>query len=101
MATKKTAKTATKETKEKKQTRPTFADGDKGKQERFAFYATLRMTRALKLISQLKNLTNPVIYSSTEDQRRKMCDTLSIALGEMEQKYFSATGDTKGSRFQF
>jgi hypothetical protein len=98
MATKKT-KTATKET--KKQTRPTFGEGDKGKAERFAFYATLRMTRALKLISQLKNLTNPVIYSSTEDQRRKMVDTLTNAIQEMEQKYFSVTGDTKGSRFQF
>ena len=85
----------------KKQTRPTFAEGDKGKAERFAFYATLRMTRTLKLISQLKNLTNTVIYHSTEDQRRKMVDTLQGAVSELEQKYFSVTGDTKGSRFQF
>ena len=97
MATKKTAtKKAT------KATRPTFAEGDKGKQERFAFYATLRMTSALKLISQLKNLTNTVIYTSTEEQRRKMVDTLQHAITDLETKYFAVTGDPKGGgRFQF
>lgn len=95
MATKKTA------TKERKQTRPTFADGDKGKTERFNFYATLRMTRALKLIYQLKNLTNPVIYASTQEQRRKMVDTLQGAVADLEQRYFAVGGDGKSNKFQF
>ena len=85
----------------KRQTRPTFADGDKGKQERFSFYAQLRMTRALKLIHQLKNLTNGVIYSSTQDQRRKMVDTLQGAVSELEARYFQVAGDSKGNKFQF
>ena len=95
MATKKTNKPS------KKQTRPTFADGDAGKKERFNFYAQLRMTRALKLIYQLKNLTNPVIYASTEDQRRKMVDTLQGAVNELESRYFQVSGPAKTNKFQF
>lgn len=96
MATKKTTKTS-----KRTATRQTFPEGEQGKEQRFAFYATLRMTRTLKLISQLKNLTNPVIYKSTPDMRRKMVETLQDAVKELEAKYFQVAGDTKTSKFQF
>ncbi len=82
-------------------TRQTFPDTAEGKQQRFAFYASLRMTRTLKLITQLKNLTNTVIYTSTPEQRRKMVDTLQGAVAELESKYFQVTGEPKGTKFQF
>lgn len=96
MATKKTTKPT-----KRAATRQTFPDNEQGKEQRFAFYAQLRMTRTLKLINQLKNLTNTVIYKSSPEQRRKMVDTLQGAVSELESRYFQVTGESKGSKFQF
>jgi hypothetical protein len=82
-------------------TRPTFADGETGKVDRFKFYASLRMTRTIKLIRQLKNLSNPVIYSSTPDERKKMISALEQALESLKESYFRTTTEGKSEKFTF
>lgn len=97
MATKKN----TKNTKESKATRPTFDDSEKGKVERFKFYASLRMTRTIKLIKQLKNLSNPIIYSSTVEERTKMINALQQSLDSLKESYFRTTSEGKSEKFTF
>ncbi len=42
---------------------PKMKTTDKGKHDRFVFYATLRVNKAIQLFRQLSNLKNKTIYS--------------------------------------
>jgi len=74
-----------------KATRPSFAEGNEGKHNRFQFYATLRVNKAIKLFKQLGNLKNKAIYSYTDSEILSMCKVLTNSLETMKTALTNAS----------
>lgn len=77
-----------------------YTKDDKGRGERFVDFGQKRVSKAIKAVRQIGNLSNKQSYHYTDEQVTRMFNALAEAHNAAKAK-FSAKGKEKGEEFSF
>lgn len=76
-----------KNTKGKRKSSKTYTKDDKGRAEKFVDFGQKRVSKAIKAVRQIANLSNKASYGYSEEQVKRMFQAVRDSVDAAEQRF--------------